>query len=244
MPAAPDLGAWKRFLDACAGDKLLRRQLSKGVLLSDDGRELTIRFSLSDLKPAEATVAGAHETIDAAAREAVGGPRRLRLVVQADRTAPGDKTGTKSGMQTDAGDPSVALNQKQRERLDHEHSEKLGRGIRDHVMRGHEAADSAAPAAARLIVIDGPDAGRAYPLAVRLATIGRGPDNTVFLPDPTVSKRHARIHVDGSIYELEDLGSRNGTRVNGKLVKGQQALSEGDTVFVGSTTLRFEKFGS
>jgi len=68
------------------------------------------------------------------------------------------------------------------------------------------------------------------------ARIGRGvdPKNTVALADPRCSKRHARIFRDGEEVRIEDLGSRNGTRVNGRKIQSA-ALAVGDSVRVGQT---------
>jgi predicted component of type VI protein secretion system len=66
------------------------------------------------------------------------------------------------------------------------------------------------------------------------ATIGReGCD--VVLPDPEVSRRHAALRFTGSGVAVEDLGSSNGTFVNGERVSGTRALSDGDVVRFGNT---------
>jgi hypothetical protein len=70
-------------------------------------------------------------------------------------------------------------------------------------------------------------------------TIGRMPDCTVPLADPNVSRRHAEIRRDGDNVYLIDLGSTNGTRVNGVAIH-QRQLADGDVITVGITALRFE----
>jgi len=70
-------------------------------------------------------------------------------------------------------------------------------------------------------------------------TIGRMPDCAVALADPNVSRRHAEIRRDGDRVYLIDLGSTNGTRVNGVPVH-QRQLADGDVVTVGITAFRFE----
>jgi hypothetical protein len=70
-------------------------------------------------------------------------------------------------------------------------------------------------------------------------TIGRMPDCTVPLADPNVSRRHAEIRRDGDRVFLTDLGSTNGTRVNGVPVH-QRQLVDGDVVTVGITAFRYE----
>lgn len=134
--------------------------------------------------------------------------------------------------------PGTDLAAAHTERLGKEHSKQLSERIGE--QQGGGLPAPASPAAVRLIVQEGPDRGKEFALTERLVTIGRGPDNTVFLPDPTVSKRHARIVRAENEFELEDAGSRNGTRLNGKPVK-HQSLQDGDLVQIGTTTLRFER---
>jgi len=73
-----------------------------------------------------------------------------------------------------------------------------------------------------------------------LLDIGRGTECGLRLTDMQVSSRHARIslRLDGC-YVLEDLGSTNGTRVNGQLLQGAWELVDGDKLFLGETVLRF-----
>lgn len=69
-------------------------------------------------------------------------------------------------------------------------------------------------------------------------SIGRGDDNLVCVPDPTVSKQHALLTLTGEKYVVTDLGSRNGTRVNGVPIGGGRALADGDLLEIGHATLR------
>jgi hypothetical protein len=69
--------------------------------------------------------------------------------------------------------------------------------------------------------------------------IGRGPDCRVTLVDPLVSRHHARIRNDGSCSTIEDLGSRNGTRVDGKLLRGAHVLADGNRIRIGTQELVF-----
>jgi hypothetical protein len=69
--------------------------------------------------------------------------------------------------------------------------------------------------------------------------IGRLPDCGVVLADPNVSRRHAEVHRAGDDVVVTDLGSTNGTLVNGVRVK-EQHLASGDVIMVGSTPLAFE----
>jgi len=68
-------------------------------------------------------------------------------------------------------------------------------------------------------------------------TIGRAPGCAVSLPDAYVSDLHARVRRHDDRYDVEDLGSRNGTYVNGRLINGAKELRKGDTIQVGQTTL-------
>lgn len=61
-------------------------------------------------------------------------------------------------------------------------------------------------------------------------TIGRGDENDIVLPDVTVSRRHAKIAVNGGRVMISDLNSANGTLVNGNMVKGTLEFRDGDTV--------------
>ena len=69
--------------------------------------------------------------------------------------------------------------------------------------------------------------------------IGRLPECAVVLNDPNVSRRHAEVRHTGDAVVVTDLGSTNGTKVNGVTVR-EQHLASGDEITVGSTTLVFE----
>lgn len=80
--------------------------------------------------------------------------------------------------------------------------------------------------------------GRSYALAGATLTIGRGPDNDVVLDDRRVSRRHAEIRLRLGRHTLYDLGSTNGTFVNGRRVS-EVVLSDGDRVILGAATLAY-----
>lgn len=69
--------------------------------------------------------------------------------------------------------------------------------------------------------------------------IGRSEECEVTIEDPLVSRKHARILFEGDDITLEDLGSRNGVRVNGKPIKGSQPLVDGDRVRIGTQDFVF-----
>ncbi|MDA8037557.1 MAG: DUF3662 and FHA domain-containing protein [Actinomycetota bacterium] len=81
--------------------------------------------------------------------------------------------------------------------------------------------------------------GRRVGIGDEIITIGRLPECAVVLDDPNVSRRHAQLRREGGQVVLVDLGSTNGTKVNGVTVR-EQRLVPGDVISVGTTTLRFE----
>ncbi|MGW4462160.1 FhaA domain-containing protein [Micromonospora sp. NPDC004704] len=84
--------------------------------------------------------------------------------------------------------------------------------------------------------------GRSYPLQMGSTVIGRGDQANLRLPDVGISRRHARLDFDGAQVVLTDLGSTNGTMVNGQRVSAV-ALNPGDMVQLGTTTLTFRVDG-
>ena len=70
-------------------------------------------------------------------------------------------------------------------------------------------------------------------------TIGRSPDNDVFLDDVTVSRKHAVLVQDGGEFRIEDLGSLNGTFVNRRRIDAATRLESGDEVQIGKYRLSF-----
>jgi pSer/pThr/pTyr-binding forkhead associated (FHA) protein len=83
--------------------------------------------------------------------------------------------------------------------------------------------------------------GQKYTLRTAKVKIGRDPSNQVVIPDDTfTSRHHAWITFEESDFWIEDLGSTNGTLLNGHPVVKRQVLSAGDKVRVGHTELTFE----
>jgi hypothetical protein len=74
--------------------------------------------------------------------------------------------------------------------------------------------------------------------------IGRSSDCHITLFDPLISRRHARIQVLGNQAILEDLGSRNGCRVNGAPLRGRHTLVAGDRIRVGKHEFVFGEFAA
>ena len=73
----------------------------------------------------------------------------------------------------------------------------------------------------------------------RVSTLGRSRDCDVVVPDPNASRVHAEIRHVGLDYYLVDMGSTNGTEVNGQVVK-RHALAHGDTIVMGTTEIHVE----
>jgi hypothetical protein len=69
--------------------------------------------------------------------------------------------------------------------------------------------------------------------------IGRGPECQVTVEDPLISRRHARIRVTSEGATVEDLGSRNGVRINGRLIRGASPIRSGDRLRLGTQEMVF-----
>ncbi|MCZ7627602.1 MAG: FHA domain-containing protein [Microthrixaceae bacterium] len=82
--------------------------------------------------------------------------------------------------------------------------------------------------------------GDRVPLGEYTVSIGRQHDCTVVLADPNVSRRHAEVVPAGSGFAVADLGSTNGTSVNGTKISGSRQLVDGDEVRFGNTVMHFE----
>jgi hypothetical protein len=71
-------------------------------------------------------------------------------------------------------------------------------------------------------------------------TIGRLPECDVSVNDSNISRRHAQVRPSATAYVVSDLGSTNGTMVNGVKIAGEHRLTDGDIISVGATHIRFE----
>jgi predicted component of type VI protein secretion system len=85
----------------------------------------------------------------------------------------------------------------------------------------------------RLIIEDDEGSTTIVPLGKESITIGRQTGNTIQLTEKNVSRRHARLTPDGDAWVIEDLGSYNGVKVNGRPVDARVVLQEGDVVQIG-----------
>jgi predicted component of type VI protein secretion system len=85
----------------------------------------------------------------------------------------------------------------------------------------------------QFVMRSGPTVGKAFPLEAQEISIGRDATNIISINDAEVSRRHARMELRGAAYVIQDLGSTNGTFVNGTRISGMQVLNPGDTVSFG-----------
>jgi diguanylate cyclase (GGDEF)-like protein len=98
--------------------------------------------------------------------------------------------------------------------------------------------DDVAQNAAYLVVMAGSNVGEMYKVGRNEMVIGRGQNADIEILDDGISRRHARVRVLDDRTEIEDLGSRNGTFVNGQRVESKgQILRDGDKVQLSSTTI-------
>jgi len=74
--------------------------------------------------------------------------------------------------------------------------------------------------------------------------IGRGPDCRITIVDPLVSRHHVRVFIDGDQVTIEDLSSRNGSRINGRTLRGTHVLRDGDRIRIGTQELVFSQVDS
>lgn len=92
----------------------------------------------------------------------------------------------------------------------------------------------------KLIFLDGETTVKEVPLDTGEWTLGRSRSCTIQVEDTEVSGRHAVLRVTGAEVWLKDGGSKNGTHLNEKLLRGEVSLASGDLVRIGNTRLRFE----
>jgi hypothetical protein len=107
------------------------------------------------------------------------------------------------------------------------------------LVEGEERVEPA-PASAATLLIQEDGESRSVALASEVVTIGRLPDCQVTIADKGASRRHAQIRRKDDSYILTDLGSTNGTRVNGQTIQTRE-LADGDHVTIGSTVLEFRR---
>ncbi len=97
------------------------------------------------------------------------------------------------------------------------------------------------PGVTHVLVVDGP--GTRHVLGPGSNVIGRGTEADVRLPDTGVSRKHVDVVLEGPVAVVQDLGSTNGTLVNGRRV-GRQPLSDGDVIRIGHSVLVYRQDGA
>lgn len=86
----------------------------------------------------------------------------------------------------------------------------------------------------QLVMSQGPQPGQTFTLDQDLLTVGRDPSSDIVINDPQVSRQHARIMRRGSLMVIEDIGSTNGTFVNGMRLTVPHTLANGDVIGLGN----------
>src|SRR5262245_15104769 len=106
------------------------------------------------------------------------------------------------------------------------------------VLAGRAKIDRLATQEFQLVLVNTDDAGKTYPLATSL-TVGKSTDNDVVVDHPTVSRNHLVVRRQGDRFLVEDLGSTNGTFVDGAQVR-EAYLRPGALLEMGDVQLRFQ----
>jgi len=96
------------------------------------------------------------------------------------------------------------------------------------------------PGVTHVLVVDGP--GTRHELSTGRNVIGRGTEADIRLPDTGVSRKHVDVVLHGGTATVEDLGSTNGTLVNGRRVS-RQSLADGDVIRIGHSVLVYRQDG-
>ena len=90
----------------------------------------------------------------------------------------------------------------------------------------------------QLVIAEGKESGREFVFDQSSVVIGRTAECDVILYEAGVSRKHARIFIEGEDFVVEDLGSSNGTKVNTNLVQ-RQPLRSGDSISLGPVVFTF-----
>ena len=111
--------------------------------------------------------------------------------------------------------------------------------LRVGIFRLHPSYDERIPGAEPDGWLEGPD-GAHYQLKNGVMTIGRLSTSDIVIDDQNVSRQHAEVHPLGDSYQLIDLGSTNGCKVNGRRID-RHVLVDGDEITLGPVRLRFRR---
>src|SRR5512133_2295955 len=89
----------------------------------------------------------------------------------------------------------------------------------------------------QLVIRSGAGAGKVLPLDKSEMHVGRDVTNDLVISDEKVSRRHARLYSEGDQFVVEDLGSTNGTFINGARLSGPHLLRAGEQITFGETSI-------
>lgn len=89
------------------------------------------------------------------------------------------------------------------------------------------------------IVVNTKNGERTITVGLEPLTIGRSPANLLQIIDPASSRKHCMIKYSSGFTVVVDMGSSNGTRVNGKKIAREEVLHDGDIIQIGKTLLHF-----
>ena len=89
-------------------------------------------------------------------------------------------------------------------------------------------------------ILDEKDTRTVFDIEKGAVLVGRSAESDIAILDLRASREHCRVEQHGDQYLLIDLGSQNGTKVNGERITSPQVLQHGDTIVVGQSTLRFD----
>jgi hypothetical protein len=106
------------------------------------------------------------------------------------------------------------------------------------LVEGEQPAQGSRPSASLVVHHDGET--RDVPLNKEVITIGRLADSDVVVDDKGASRRHAQIRTKDGVSTLTDLGSTNGTKLNGQQIQSR-TLEDGDRITVGTTLIEFRR---
>ncbi|UJR80195.1 FHA domain-containing protein [Sandaracinus amylolyticus] len=162
-------------------------------------------------------------------------PPRSRIAVEASdvRRMPDDRDDAIDFPPAGPSQPPDAFSEFEEDDLVNEHT---AIDDRDGLLSESTQIYDEAPPMPVLFVESGRDQGREYVLVEGETTVGRGIDNEVILADVSVSRRHLKVVRESNVLVLRDMGSGNGTMVNGRRVSSV-TLSEGDRIELGETVL-------
>ncbi len=112
---------------------------------------------------------------------------------------------------------------------------QVARAVRSHI--GSNPGAQVEGIGAELVVLTGSSEALRVRLRAQGHVVGRSPECDIPIDDPYASEFHARVGLQGDTVVVHDLGSTNGTYVNGRRVTSPTTVSRGDTVQIGKTTL-------